>query len=209
MLECRAWRIGPASSLSPCPGPNCSTPTQNRWHIWDAHDLSLRGIVTEHMGIVANGLRRWLGIHHCRTTWHFCETPDGSLVFTLSLTWGWRRGIVHDALHRRIGHIGLHRSPSIWLTFPHSQPVSWTIHNSAGGWEIEIVREQEPLRKLTVSGLSRGDKLSSGGYVTVRIPPELDDEPFIKMLLLATAVLQLHNTISRNGRRTLPGVQSC
>jgi hypothetical protein len=209
MLECRAWRIGPELPSSAPPPLPYSISATNRWYIWDAQEQSLRGSVTEQLGVVAHGLRRWLGLHRCPATWHFCETPDDSLVFTLSLAWGWRHGTVRDALHRPIGRISLRRPPSIWLTFPHSQPAPWIIHNTPSGWEIEIVWPQEPLRKLTVTGRSGGDNLSPGDCVTVRIPAELDDEPFIKMLLMATAVLQLHNNIFRNACRTLSGVPSC
>lgn len=209
MLECRAWRIGPAVLSSAPASLPCSSSQPKRWHIWDAQDQSLRGVVTEHLGPVATSLRRWLRLHRCPTTWHFCETPDESLVFTFSLRWGWRRGIVRDALHCPIGHISLRRPPSVWLTFPHSQPAPWIVQTSSSGWEMEIVWPQEPQRKLTVTALSGGDNLSPRDCVTVRIPSELDDEPFIKMLLLATAVLQLHNNIGRNTPRTLSGVPSC
>jgi hypothetical protein len=161
------------------------------------------------MGLVADCLRRWFGLYRYKTVWHFCETPDEALVFSVGWTWGWYRGVVHDALQRHIGTIYLHRQPRIWLTFPQSQPTPWKIHNRPAGWEIEVVRANEPLRKLMVTGLAGDDSIASCDYVNVWLPPELDDEPFIKMLLLTTAVLQLHNNITSKTLKTISGIQAC
>ncbi|MCS7271534.1 MAG: hypothetical protein NZ703_10645 [Gemmataceae bacterium] len=188
MLECRGWRIGLHGHSSSPSGPAIAPTARRRWDVWDADTARLLGGVFEPVASPIAWWHRYVGMLPWPTRWLFCEEPDGSLVFTLSFHWGRRRASVYDALQRYLGQIRLARDRTASLILAYPQPSWQIIRSTAEGWSVDVPCS----RSGSVTGHARwleavpSAELRYSGQLW--LPPECDDQPFVKMVLLAAAV---------------------
>ena len=114
---------------------------------------------------------RWLA----RRTLDVCEAPDGSLVFSLRRGWGWPAGWqLIDADGRLVGAL---RGRTIVDGF---------------GQLLALVEQPDAGNRgrfLAIEGHSLGEYSLEGSGPRIQFAPEMDGNPFAKMMLLGAIIV--------------------